>query len=127
MISNNRALFFLFTTLLYACSTEEITPREYPRVRTLEVTNISSAGATVSGEVYFSSVPILDVGILVSQYSSALFEDSDQVSLGPKPATGSFIASIDITLTASKSYYARAYALSDGHIVYGNIIKFSTP
>ena len=40
------------TFFLGGCEEDERVPRDYPRVRTLEVTNITGEGALFSAEVY---------------------------------------------------------------------------
>jgi len=107
-----------------SCTKEEVTPRSYPRVKTLEVTNITSGGASFSAEIVYTSVPILDHGFLWSEYSSALFSNSDIISLGSKSGTGRFDAQCDRSLEEGKTYYVRGYAISEGHTVYGDVVTF---
>ena len=121
---NKIPVLFAIIIILATCSKEEVTPRNYPRVNTLEVTDITSGGATFTGEIIFTSVPVLDHGFLWSEFGSALFENSDQISLGTKSGTGSFEAKCDRSLQEGKTYYVRGYAKSEDNIVYGDVVKF---
>lgn len=110
--------------IIGSCTKEEITPRSYPRVKTLEVTNITSGGASFSAEIVYTSVPVVDHGFLWSEYSDALFSNSDKISLGSKSGTGRFEAQCDRSLLEGKTYYVRGYAISDDHKVYGDVVTF---
>lgn len=110
--------------IIGSCTKEEVTPRSYPRVNTLEVSNITSQGASFFAEIIYTSVPIQDHGFLWSDRSDVLFSNSDKISLGPKNGTGPFEAQCDRSLQGGKTYYVRGYAISEDHMVYGAVVKF---
>lgn len=110
--------------IIGSCTKEEVTPRSYPRVNTLEVSNITSGGALLSAEIVYSSVQIVDHGFLWSDRSDALFSNSDKISLGPANGPGKFQANCERSLAAQKTYYVRGYAISEDHSVYGDIVTF---
>ncbi len=113
------ALIFLAT-----CTQEEITSREYPRVRTLEVANITASGALFRGTVFYAPSPMTDHGFIWAELPNLDLKNAELVSLGPKTGTGDFQAKIERSMEAGKKYYARAYAKTDKYEVYGDILSF---
>jgi IPT/TIG domain len=107
-----------------SCTKEEIIARSYPRVNTIGITNINSGGASFSGEIFFTDVPVRDHGFLWAPYGSFTLAQSDRLSLGTKTGPGSFDATAAWGLENGKTYYMRAYAISDDHEVFGDIEKF---
>jgi hypothetical protein len=109
-----------------SCTKDEVIPRPYPRVNTITIESIDSNGALFSGEIFYANVPIRDHGFLWSPYSSVnpAAGNSDKVSLGPKDGTGRFEAVANWGLEPGKTYYMRAYAISDKHEVLGDIETF---
>ncbi|HTE32516.1 MAG TPA: IPT/TIG domain-containing protein, partial [Chryseolinea sp.] len=93
-------------------------------VNTNEVDGITTAGALLHGEITFASVPILDHGFLWSDRAELTFGKADKISLGAMELPGSFEAQCDRGLKEGKKYYARAYAQSEDHIVYGDVVEF---
>ena len=117
----------LFTALIIffsGCTKEEVTPRIYPRVITIEATDITSAGATFKGDITFSNVEIKDHGFLWSIENNPNVIQSNKISLGSKQGIGQFEAKIDRALQDGKKHYLRAYAISDDFVVYGNTVEF---
>lgn len=114
----------LFLCIVSSCTKEEIIPRSYPRVNTLDISNINSSGASFHGDIFYSNVPVRDHGFIWSPYSNMTFEQSDRISLGPNAGAGLFDANIDRGLINGKTYYMRAYAISDDKTVFGDIEKF---
>jgi len=116
--------FIILLTLFLGCTEEEVTSRVYPRVNTVEVSNITSEGATFKGEIIFSSVEIKDHGFVWSAGTSLLLQYANKISLGPKAGTGVFQATGDRSLEQGKKYYVKAYAISEDFIVYGKTVEF---
>lgn len=110
--------------LLASCTKEEISPRDYPRVLTDEVTEITEAGAVFHGQITLASVPVLDHGFVWSSVSNFEPKDGDRLSLGPISSKGSFSAPCTYALKAGEKFYVRAYAVSEHHAVYGDVVTF---
>jgi hypothetical protein len=110
--------------IVLGCTKEEPSPRNYPRVNTQTVSQITEAGAVFSGEITFASVPILDHGFVWSNVANADPGKGDILSLGPKSGAGPFSAPCTYALAQGGTYYVRAYALSEDHAVYGDMITF---
>src|SRR5688572_30195781 len=116
------AIFFLL--VFFSCTTEEITIRPYPRIKTSEVTNITSDGATFHGEVISASTNILDHGFLWLDQSSPTLENADKISLGSKATLGPFDALCERGLTKGKKYYVRSYVVTGDNTVYSYPVEF---
>lgn len=123
MIKINIAVLLLILTGA-SCTKEEIIARSYPRVNTIGITNINDKGALLRGEIFYTDVPIRDHGFLWAPYSNTTFANSDRVSLGPKDGVGPFEATAAWGLVKGKTYYMRAYAISDDNVVFGDIENF---
>lgn len=115
---------FMALTFFFGCTKEEVTPRIYPRVSTIEAFDITSAGASFKGEITFSSVEIKDHGFVWSDSNSPTLGTANKISIGPGTGTGDFEIQCDRSLQEGRKYYLRAYALSEDFIVYGNTVEF---
>jgi len=119
------ALFLLMTIFLVTCSDDEITPREYPRVKTLEVNNISASGARFNAEIiYPGNQKIVEYGFAWSENEYPNLNTSDKRVLADEITTGGFSAEISTTLYQDKAYYVRAYAKNGDYLVYGKQVEF---
>ncbi|HMG92643.1 MAG TPA: IPT/TIG domain-containing protein [Chryseolinea sp.] len=118
--------FFNLAILLFflGCTKEEITPREFPRVTTVEAADITSDGVTFTGEIIFSNVEVKDHGFVWSDILGPLVSTANKVSLGSKSGIGQFESRCDRSLEAGKKYYVRGYAISEDFVVYGNTVEF---
>ena len=112
------------TLVLFACTEDEITPRDYPRIRTYFVTEITPDGARFNGKITFTSVDIVDHGFLWHTTNSVNFSTGTKISLGPKSGIGIFDALLVTSLPVGKPFYLRAYAISNDNVVYGEQIEF---
>ncbi len=122
----NRFAFYCLMLILLSCTKETITNREYPRVTTMEVTNISSAQAVFHGDLFFTSVAVTDYGFVWSNNSFPNINTSPRRSLGSTTTAGPFEATIQGGLIAGKEYTVQAYAISTGFVVYGKVVKFTS-
>ena len=112
--------------LLASCTEEEVTSREFARVKTSEVTDINGTGATFHAVIPSSPVSVSDHGFLWHDQTSPLFENADRISLGPISELGPFNALCERGLSKGKKYYVRGYAVSEDNIVYGNVVEFTS-
>lgn len=115
------ALSFLF---LLSCNNENSDSRSFPRVRTHAVSEITNSGALFRADITFSSVDIIDHGFVWGQSASPSLEYDQRISLGPKSAAGAFDTRVERSMEANKNYFVRAYARSEKHLVYGEVVKF---
>jgi hypothetical protein len=108
-------------TLFFACTEGPyVTDRDYPRMNPLQVERHSSLMADFTIEIYYSSVPILDHGFIYSRTGFPTMTNGTKISLGPFPGTGT--SSKRVSDLESGEYKVRAYAVSDGHVVFSNTV-----
>lgn len=116
---------FLITLLcIFSCTKEEITFREFPRIKTLAVSNITDESVTFHADLISSPVPIIDHGFLWIENGSPIFDNSDRLSLGPLSTSGLFEAVCDSGMEKGKKYFVRSYVITEANIVYSNIVEF---
>ena len=119
-----KIIAFCLAILLSGCTQEKITPREYPRISTLSVTDVSASGAVFHGEVFFTSVQATDYGFVWSDSSFPTINNGKQISLGATSKAVVFEARLDQSLVPGKIYTLQAYAISSGFVVYGVSVDF---
>lgn len=112
--------------VFFSCTDEEVTSREFPRLKTTQVTDINGTGAMFHADMLSSPAPISDHGFLWHDQTSPLFENADRISLGSLNAPGSFTALCERGLSKGKKYYVRGYVISEENIVYGNVLEFTS-
>lgn len=113
-------------SFLYTSCEDEKVPRDYPRVRTLEVTNITEKGALFSAEVYEpGNTEITEHGFTWA-LSNPDIEDDDRVLLGPFSGAGQFSSEIKVSLSAGEKYKVSAFIKAGDYTVYGNSVEFTS-
>jgi hypothetical protein len=112
--------------MLFSCTDEEVTSRQFPRLKTTKVTDINGTGAMFHADMLSSPAPISDHGFLWHDQTSPLFENADRISLGPLTSPGPFTSLCERGLSKGKKYYVRGYVISEGNIVYGNVLEFTS-
>ena len=116
----------LVVSMLVISCDKETVERDYPRVRTLEVTNITEAGVTFRAEVFEKGrFPITEHGFTWSFFKPDL-RNSEKVVLGPFEGTGIFSADIMTALEKDLIYSVCAYVKAGDYTVYGEEVKFTS-
>ncbi len=121
-----KILAYTLLVALTNCSEEENTDRDYPRLLTVGVTNITSDGGVFHGDIFSSSVAIVDHGFLWSEDAALKLGESEKISLGPKTGAGRFEVMVDRNLQEGKTYRMAAYAVSENYTVYGARFTFTS-
>ena len=120
------ALTMLCITLLSACVGEGI-PYERifkPTVSTDNVTNFTGTTATICGNITNTGAPPYhERGVAYGTSQNPSIEENKKIVDGEE--TGNFCAQID-GLAPNRTYYARAYAINDAGVAYGNQVEFTT-
>ena len=114
---------FLFT--LPGCEDEPV-QRDYPRVKTLEVTNITSEGALFAAEIFEPGTGEVSEHGFVWALSNPGLEYDNRIYLGPFSGTGIYSSDVRSTLTEGLTYKVAAFVRSGEYTVYGNIIEFKS-
>ncbi|MEN8248019.1 MAG: IPT/TIG domain-containing protein [Bacteroidota bacterium] len=119
-------LILIVAVIFFMCEDKkEVTPRDYPRVSTLDVTDITDSGALFSGEIiYPGKGPITEHGFLWRKYSDPEYDNSEKKVIAEQISDGKFSASISSNLISRTKYKVRAYAKNDDYFVYGKTVEF---
>jgi len=118
----------LFGIILVTCKKDSEVEREYPRVNTFEVTDITEKGATFSGNIFYDgNQEIIDHGFVWAQYKLSLsIQNASVLSLGPGNGPIEFTANINYALAKNKEYFVAAYARTKDYTVYGKVASFKS-
>src|SRR6187549_280184 len=117
---------FLFVTLFVSCLDEEEIKRDYPKIVTNAVSEISASGATLSGTIESSALStITEYGFVWGLNENLIPENSFSIKYGI-PESNIVSAKISSSLVAKKIYYTRFYVKTDSKTVYGNLVTFKS-
>lgn len=120
-----KILSLLLLSTLMNCVEEEVTSREYPRLRTLAVTDITSEGATFNAEFIFrGNFEILNYGFVWDTSPNPRVESSERVVIEGDIRSNEFTREIKSALAEDQKYYIRAFVKTEDFIVYGDNIEF---
>lgn len=116
-------IVIILLLLILGCADEEDLKREFPRIATLPVTNITSEGATFSGSILDpGSTPITELGFMWDLSSNPGL-DNEQIII--KTISSNFNVHINARLREKVTYYVRAYAKNEaGYIYFGPVVSF---
>ena len=115
----------IILTFLYSCE-DELVKRDYPKVRTLEITNITENGAAFVGEVYEEgNVEITEHGFVWSMFTPLVGRDNIKY-LGSFGGTGIFKTDVGSALSEGINYKVAAFVKAGDYLVYGNIVEFTS-
>jgi hypothetical protein len=115
----------IFAACLFACSKEEVAPREYPRIVISEVERLSSTSARFYCEVIYLPSTATDHGFIWSSEQHPRLDNKfvEVKSLGSLDNIGIFEFTAD-NLVAGELYRIAAYAKSGKYIVYSESVFF---
>jgi len=117
---------------LLACDKDEA-DRPYARIKTLGIQNINENGVTITAEIYdANSLNIDDHGFVYNLKSNSItitenshIEGSfEKESLGSTTGDAIFESKLTRNLIKDSTYLAKAYAVTNGTIVYGEPLEF---
>jgi hypothetical protein len=121
---NNIFLAFIIVFFLTACKEEEPGIRDFPIIRTLEIIDIDSTGATFRGElVKIGSIPTSSFGFIWDTKIPDI-GDAYKVESGKIITEKNFNVRVDFGLVNDEEIFVRTYAIYGNKTVYGNTIKF---
>jgi hypothetical protein len=129
-ISVRISIFILHSLLFFgltACQKTEVATRDYPRLRTLEVSNISSTGGKFSAEIISGNAgEVVEYGFVWSQNAqSPNLGNSDNTDIKGTIAGNTFSADVE-TLQNNKGYYLRSFIKTSDLLIYGRVVTFKT-
>jgi IPT/TIG domain-containing protein len=120
-------LSFYMILISASCTDDGISPREYPRLETLEVTNISESGATFNAKIFHpGNQKILEYGFVWGWYRYDPDLGSNRVFLTETLTKEEFSSNITTTLYKNQNYNVRAFIKTEEYTVYGNSMPFKS-
>lgn len=111
--------------ILPGCEDDPVA-RDYPRVRTLGVIDISPDGATFKAEIYDQGNAQISEHGFAWALSISNIEYGNTVLLGALDTTNRFSANISSSLIKDRRYYVAAFIKSGEYTVYGNVVEFDS-
>ena len=118
-------LFISLLGLFIKCDEDEVTSRNYPRLKTLPVTNITSEGAKFNAEIKFrGDFEVINYGFVWSESENPTIESSDRVIYSENIQLDKFSEMIETTLKEEVSYFVRGFVETNDFIVYGENVDF---
>ena len=109
------------------CDKEEPLPRAHPKIRTLEVADISTEGARFSGRIERQgSEEIIEWGFVWDTNQNPKIETAEYYS--ERYSTGQETIHRDVlsTLVAGDTYYVKLFARTSSFVIYGNEVVFES-
>lgn len=113
--------------LLVKCNKDEVTGRDYPRIKTLPVTEITPNGARFNAEIIFrGNFEVINYGFVWSENNNPTKENSDRVVYTNNIDSRNFTEIIETSLKEKVYYFVRAFVETNNFIVYGENIRFKS-
>ncbi len=110
---------------LVECNEDEVTSRNYPRLKTLPVSEITSQGAKFNAEITFrADFEVISYGFVWSESENPTIESSDRVIYSENIQSDKFSEIIETTLKEEVSYFVRGFVETNDYIVYGENVDF---
>ncbi len=118
------AILVIAALLVGACAKEKSDLRLAPQIATSQLLNVRSDSATIVGFVVSAGDGISEQGVVYNTATAPTVAHKKVIFTGPvKGAT--FTVKVG-GLTYATLYYARAYAVVSGYVLYGEEVTFST-
>lgn len=112
---------------IFCTQEEKVSPREYPRIKTLAVSELDSTGITGTAEIiYRGDFEIIDHGFVWSEREDVDINTGNTRSLGRLESGSSFSARISDGLFPNTRLYLKAFVATAERTIYGNPILFSS-
>lgn len=118
-------LILIAISFLVNCEKYEVTSRDYPRVSTLAVDNITEEGATFNAEFKLrGEFEVVNYGFVWSTLENPTIDDSDRVVYAENIQSNTFSQRIETTLKKENIYNVRAFVKTKDYLIYGENIEF---
>lgn len=119
-----RVYFVVLFISLFSCLEEEEIQRDYPKVTTLSVSEITPFGAKFSGVIQSGFLEdVQTYGFVWGTDEKLKLENSFSIELSD-PEVNEVTTTIRSTLVKSLTYFVRFYVKVKGKTIYGNIVEF---
>lgn len=118
-------LLISLLSLLIKCDKDEITSRNYPRLKTLPVSEITKEGAIFNAEIIFrGDFEIINYGFVWAESENPIISNSERVIYSDNIQSNNYSETIETTLKEDISYFVRAFVETKDYIVYGENMSF---
>lgn len=118
-------IFLLSALVLLRCNKDEPDERNWPKVITLPVTNITELGARFNAEIVKrGDFKILGYGFVWSPKSNPSLESSERKVVYGIPGDTGFSADINTTLRTGVTFHVRSFIRTSDYTVYGKEVEF---
>lgn len=129
-VSAGLTVFLLQSLLLMgldSCQKDEVAVRDYPRLRTLDVKEITQTGAKFSAEIISGDQgEVIEYGFTWSPYApSPLLGENDSIDTKGSLNSTTFSSNVQ-NLESNKIYYVRSFIKTGTLLIYGRVVGFST-
>jgi len=113
--------------LIAGCEKEKVLPREFPKLRTMEVSDISTEGAAFEGVIEKEgSEPIIDWGFVWDINQNPKIETAEYYLESYSPGKNALQRDVLSTLIAGEHYSVKFFARTASYAVYGNEVVFES-
>ncbi|HPM10962.1 MAG TPA: hypothetical protein PK941_11015 [Paludibacter sp.] len=120
-------LLISLLSLLIRCDNDAITSRNYPRLRTLPVSEITEEGVRFNAEIIFrGNFEIINYGFVWNVYENPAFSRSEWVVCSGNIQSDHFSAMVGTTIKDSTSYFVRSYVRTHDFTVFGQNVPFTS-
>lgn len=116
----------IFVFILTSCDNEEIiTSRNYPRILTLPVTEVTSDSVMFNGNfLNRGKFEILQYGFVWDHRINPNIDDHNRVIVSRNISDEKFSQTIRTTLKEGVTYFVRAFVKTNDYLVYGETVRF---
>ena len=121
-------IFFLLIALgTLSCTKIELETFDFPRIHTLQVTEVDETGATFNLEIINpGNHPIDSIGFVWMEMLPRLFH-SEYILIGETdPGVKEYSVRIHSTLQFNYDYEVRSFVRTGEYLVYGNLVEFQS-
>ncbi|MBI9062583.1 MAG: IPT/TIG domain-containing protein [Marinilabiliaceae bacterium] len=107
------------------CQKEVVESREYPRISTLEVTDVSAEGATFYAEILSSgTTAITEYGFIWDTIPVLNYDHSEKMVRKETLSKKKFNCRINASLIKDRSYFLKAFVRTKDYLVFGEAVTF---
>ncbi|MEL7144834.1 MAG: IPT/TIG domain-containing protein, partial [Bacteroidota bacterium] len=124
VILRNLLLLTVLWTLVQ-CEDEDLESRDFPRLNTLEVSEITPEGAKFSAEITVrGGYDLVRFGFVWGEEENPEIESNDRVIYSVNIRSNTFSEKIETTLKDRTTYFVRAFVETEDYLVYGANVSF---
>jgi hypothetical protein len=110
---------------LTSCNEHEITKRDYPRLDTKSVADLSASGATFRAEITFrGDFEISELGFIWSDTPLLELMDAKGTVYSQEEGT-TFSSTVSAEFDPATKYYVKSFVRTPDYLVYGQAVEFS--